>query len=194
MYIKNSLKIVKPIETNEAYQKVLFWFFSFPYKKVGLNDLVKQLKISKTTANKVITRLIKEDFIRKEVAGKTWRLSCNVEHEYNKSKKICYNLNMVYQSGILEEIYKKFKNPRAIILFGSYRKGDDTETSDIDIAIEVLGDEKLKIKELSIFKQFGYRKNISVNLHIFSRTKINNNLFSNMANGFVLDGFLEVKK
>lgn len=185
--------IVKIPETNQAYNKILYWFFSFPDKEISLNELVKKLKISKTTANKIITKLIKEKFIKREIIGKTWRLSCNIEHEYNKSKKICYNLNMIYESKIIGEIHKKI-NSQSIILFGSYRKGDDTEGSDIDIAVEILGNKELKIEEFLTFKKFGYRKNVEVNLHIFSRSKINNNLFSNIANGIILDGFLEVKK
>lgn len=191
--MKKKIFLIKTLETNQAYNKILHWFFSFPCKEISLNDLVKQLKISKTTANRVITKLIKEGFIKREIIGKTWRLSCSIEHPYNSSRKICYNLNMIYESKIIEEIHKKI-NSQSIILFGSYRKGDDTEKSDIDIAVEVLGGEKLKIEEFLTFKQFGYRKNVEVNLHIFSRNKINNNLFSNMANGIVLDGFLEVKK
>ncbi|MCK5043104.1 MAG: nucleotidyltransferase domain-containing protein [Candidatus Aenigmarchaeota archaeon] len=99
---------------------------------------------------------------------------------------------MVYDSGVLQEIYTQIPSPRVIVLFGSYRKGDDTEKSDIDIAVEVIGDEDVQIKELGKISKLGYRKNVTVNIHIFSRNKIDLNLFSNIANGIVLDGFLEV--
>ena len=84
-------------------------------------------------------------------------------------------------------------NAKAIVLFGSYRKGDDNEESDIDIAVEVI-DESRYIEDFGVIGKFGYRRGITVNLNVFSRDKINNNLFSNIANGIVLDGFLEVKK
>jgi len=99
---------------------------------------------------------------------------------------------MVYGSGALQEIYTQIPSPRAIILFGSYRKGDDTENSDIDIAVEVIGDEEVQVIELGKISKLGYRKNVIITLHIFSRNKIDLNLFSNIANGIVLDGFLEV--
>ncbi len=191
MEIKN---IVEIPETNPAYNKVLYWFFSFPIKETTLNDLVKETNISKTTANKVINDLIKESFIKREVIGKTWKISCNIDHPYNKSKKICYNLELIYNSGLINEINKKYNLPKVIILFGSYRKGDDTEKSDIDIALEILGDKKLEIKEFIKFKNMGYRKDVKINLHIFSRKNINSNLFANISNGIVLDGFLEVTK
>ena len=54
-------------------------------------------------------------------------------------------------------------------------------------------DEEVKIFELGILPEFGHRKNVLVNLYIFSRNKIDLNLFSNIANGIVLEGFLEVR-
>ena len=76
-------------------------------------------------------------------------------------------------------------------MFGSYRKGDDTDKSDIDLAIEIVGNEDIKIVQLGAIPQIGYRKNVPVNLHIFSRNKIDLNLFNNIVNGIVLEGFLE---
>jgi len=185
-------KKIKLLEESEAFLKVVYWFFAFPTKEISLNDLTEEAGISKTTANKVVKSLEKEGFLRKEVLGKTWRISCNQGHPYNLTVKIPYNFGLVYRSGIIEKIHKKFSNPRAIILFGSYRKGDDVENSDLDIALEVLDDSEIEIYNMGKIN-LGYRKNIQVNLHIFSRNKIDLNLFSNIANGIVLEGFLEVR-
>jgi predicted nucleotidyltransferase len=176
------------------YQKVMQLFFSFPEKEFGLNEIVKKLKISKTTANKVITQLIKENFIKRKIIGKNWLLSNNTEHDYNKTRKIIYNLELLYSLNILKKIENKFPGYKCIILFGSYRKGDDTEKSDMDIAVEISGEKNLEIEEFKILKQLGYRKDVQVNLHIFSRKKISPHLFSNIANGIILQGFLEVHK
>lgn len=178
---------------NEAYQKVLLWFFNFPNDELSLSDLASNLAISKSTANKVITRLISEGFLKKKVFGKAWSISCNQMHSYNHSLKVAYNLMMISNSKIIEEVHNVARSSRAIILFGSYRKGDDTEKSDIDIAVEVLDSQTLKIQKLGVLSNFGYRQNVTVNLHIFSRNNIDLNLFSNISNGIVLDGFLEVK-
>jgi predicted nucleotidyltransferase len=180
-------------ELNKAYQKTLLWFFSYPTKEFGLNELSTVLKISKTTAKRVVMQLVEEGFLKKEVIGKVWRISCNQNHKYNFTKKVAYNLMQIFNSGLVEEIKKLIENPRAIILFGSYRKGDDDHTSDIDIAAEVLDNKDLRIMHLGVLKKFGYRKNVAVNLHIFSRKKIDLNLFSNIVNGIVLEGFLEAR-
>jgi len=178
---------------NEAYLKMLHWFFSFPNIEMSLNDISEELKISKTTAKRIVTQLINEGFLKRSVLGKIWRISCDQSHPYNSTRKVCYNLAMIYESVILKAAHDIIKNPIAVILFGSYRKGDDTEKSDIDIAVEVLGNEEVKIFELGILPEFGHRKNVLVNLYIFSRNKIDLNLFSNIANGIVLEGFLEVR-
>ena len=156
-------KKLKITELNEAYQKVINWFFAFSTKEIGLSDLAEAVNISKTTANKVVNQLVQEGFLNLEVLGKIWRISCNQKHQYNTTRKIAFNLTKVYESRIIEKIHKTIKNPKAIILFGSYRKGDDTEESDIDIAIEVFDNKDLKITELEIPK-LGYRKNIKINL------------------------------
>ena len=181
------------VKSTDAYQKVLFWFFSFPDKEMSLNDLSQELRISKTTANRVVLDLVNMGFLKLEVLGRIWRIFCNKIHIYNYSRKISYNLMMVYESGVLDEIHKLVQSPGSIILFGSYRKGDDNENSDLDMAVEVINNDEPKILELTTLKNFGYRKNVKVNLYIFSRNKIDLNLFANIANGIVLEGFLEVR-
>ena len=156
-------------------------------------ELAKKLKISKMTANRKINQLVREGFLKKEVIGKSWRLFCNASHPYNKSRKISYNLSMIYESGLVDEIRKKFGGTKAIVLFGSYRKGDENEKSDVDIAVEVL-DDIMEVSEFAIIKKYGLREKVIVNLHRFNRKKINANLFLNILNGIVLDGFLEARK
>ena len=187
------LKKTELMELNEAYLKTLHWFFSFPDKEIGLNDLSEALGIAKTTAKRTVLQLIEEGFLNREIIGKLWRISCNHNHLYNFTRKICYNLMFIYESSILSAIHDIIKNPKAVILFGSYRKGDDNEKSDIDIAVEIVGNEEVKIVELGILPEFGYRKDVLVNLYIFSRNKVDLNLFSNITNGIVLEGFLEAR-
>ncbi len=189
------LKKVELLEQNESYLKVMIWFFSYPLIPISLSDLAKELKISKKTATLIVNQFVKEEFLIKEEIGRTWRISCNQKHPYNFTRKIGYNLSIVYQalyeSGIINDLYNAVGNPKSIILFGSYRKGDDTDKSDLDIAVEIIGNEKMKIVNLGNIPELGYRKNVPVNLHVFSRNKVDLNLFSNIANGIIIEGFLE---
>lgn len=178
---------------SEAYGKILQYFFSFPQAETTLNQLALRVKISKTSAQQAIRQLGEEKFLKKKIVGRSWLLSCNPQHWHNYSKKITYFLGEILASDLLPQLNQNYPSSRAIILFGSYRKGDSTEHSDIDIAIEVLSLAKPKIIEFGFFPELGYRKNVPITVHLFSRKDMNLNLFANIANGFVLDGFLEVR-
>ncbi|HDR53393.1 MAG TPA: hypothetical protein ENN60_01815 [archaeon] len=183
---------------DEAHQRVLEWFFAYPTKWINLSDLAKEVEVSKSTASAVVNYLIEVGFLKKEVLGKTWRISCEQEHPFNVIRKIPYNLQKVYESGVIQSILQKvdageIPNPQTIILFGSYRQGVDDETSDVDVAVEVVDNKDLRVIKLMEISKMGYRKNVPVNLHIFSRNRIDLNLFANIANGIVLQGFLEVR-
>ncbi|MCR4327720.1 MAG: nucleotidyltransferase domain-containing protein [Nanoarchaeota archaeon] len=190
---KNKLKNVNIDFLEKTLDKCLAWFYSYPNSKIGLNDLSKLIGSSKTTTKEVVESLIKTEFLKRDIIGKAWLIYSNPRHIYFTTKKIPYNLNLIYESEIINAIYKIVPSPRAIILFGSYRWGSDNEESDIDIAVEVIDNKDLEINLLGTIEKFGYRKNVPVNLHIFSRNKIDLNLYSNIVNGIVLDGILEVK-
>ena len=189
------LENVKLSNVDIAHTRILQLFFSTPDLEMSLNELSGKLKISKTTAKKVILELEKLGFIIKKTYGKTWSIRCNKQHTYNSTRKISSNLEVIFENypNWRQQIIDIAGNPKAVILFGSYRKGDDTEDSDIDIAVEVSDNKNIRIVPFGIMPKFGYRKNVPVNLHIFSRNKIDINLFSNIANGIVLEGFLEVR-
>ncbi|MBU1974669.1 MAG: hypothetical protein KKH52_04720, partial [Nanoarchaeota archaeon] len=116
------LKNVSIGKLNEAYQKVLSFFFSFPNIEMGLNDLASSLKISKTTAKKIVSALVKEGFLNKKVYGKTWRITCNQNHDFNTSQKIPFNLTMVYRAyydNLREDVFRIIGNVKSVVLFGS---------------------------------------------------------------------------
>jgi len=177
----------------QAQQKIMYWFFAFPSKQFGINELSQRLNISKTTTTTIVQQLCQEKFLNVEEIGRLWRISANITHPYMLTRKVPFHLSHIYESGILEAIHKQIPQTKAVILFGSYRKGDDTEQSDIDIAIEVVSDDEPKQIHLGNLEQLGYRTNVPVNVHVFSRNKIPLNLFANIANGIVLEGFLEVR-
>ncbi|MFH1917068.1 MAG: nucleotidyltransferase domain-containing protein [Nanoarchaeota archaeon] len=59
----------------------------------------------------------------------------NVENKRFIWLKRVNNLERLYESGLVELISSGDLTPQAIICFGSYARGDDTEQSDIDLAI-----------------------------------------------------------
>lgn len=190
---KLSIENLEMNKSREAELKMVYWFFAYPELKITLSDLSSELGIAKATANRIVKKLVKNDFLILEKIGKAWRICSNKSHPLNRTLKISYNLSLVYSVDLISKIYLKIGHPKAIILFGSYRKGDDNEKSDLDIAVEVAGNQEHKVIHLEDLKEFGYRRNVPVQVHVFSRSKVDINLFANIANGIVLDGFLEVK-
>jgi len=178
---------------DSAMDRILNWFFAYPEDGFTLNDLCKVTNTAKKTANMVVEKLVQAGFLEKQVYGKLWRLSARKKHPFFVTRKIPTNLRMVYESGILDALLQMYPQARSIILFGSYRKGDDIPASDIDVAVELPGKISQKIVELGTIRHFGYRHDVKVNVYIFSRSSIDNNVFANIANGIVLWGFLEVK-
>lgn len=191
--MKAKLKSVPINELERTYEKCLAYTYAFPQRTIGLNELSTLIKSSKSATKQAVEALMVQQFFVRETVGKAWLLSVNEAHPFLKIKKIPYHLDKIYESGVVDVIHKEVPHARAIILFGSYRKGDDTEKSDIDIAAEVIDNKELEIVLLGVIRQIGYRKNVPVNVHLFSRNKIDLNLFANIANGIVLDGFLEVR-
>ena len=183
----------KILDKTEALRKIIYWFLAFPNRETSLSDLARNTGVSKSNAGRIVKELVKEGSLKKEVLGRVWRISCNNSSPQMNKIKIPYNLELIYMSGVIEDIHNKFPNSRAVILFGSYRKGDDNEKSDVDVAVEVIGTKGLQVISLENIPNLGFRKNVPVNIHVFSRNKIDLNLFSNIANGIVLSGFLEVK-
>jgi len=186
------LKNVSVAELERTFDKCLIYFYAYPTRKIGLNELSKAINSSKTATKHIIESLISFEFLKRDIIGKAWLLYANQQHPYFITKKIAFNLSTIYESGIIEAVHKEIPSSRTIILFGSYRWGLDIDESDIDIAVEVIGNQELQVIKLGVIEQLGYRKNVPVNLHIFSRNHVDSNLFANIANGIVLEGFLEV--
>ncbi|MBS3152284.1 nucleotidyltransferase domain-containing protein [Candidatus Woesearchaeota archaeon] len=194
MKSKNQMfKSTKVDVLERTYDKCLVWFYANPSRRIGLTELAKLIQSSKTATKQVVEGLINENFLHREIAGKSWIIYCDPRHVYLITRKMPYHLSKIYQSGVIEAVRKAVPQARSIILFGSYRNGTDIETSDIDIAVETLDNNDLEIRQLGIIGELGYRKDVVVNIHIFSRNKIDLNLFANIANGIILDGFLEVR-
>lgn len=174
------------IHASGAYWEIQRFFFAFPSKACSLSELADALSIHKGTASRAVKRLEAEGFLEREVLGRVWRITCT-QHRYLETRKVPYHLSLILDSGIVERI-RKDHPIGAIVLFGSIRKGDDVESSDIDIAIESNKDHLERFGEIDL----GFRKSVPVNLRFFSRKRIDPHLFSNIGNGIVLDGFLEV--
>ena len=188
-----SSKKEQMFENKTSMQKVLELFFSSQYKEFTLTDVAGQSGVSKSQASSIVKGLSKKEIIvLKELGKKVWRIRANNESFEFKKRKIAYNLALIYSTRIVETLNEIYKNPKAIILFGSFRWGENGENSDIDIAIEVVKEKAIEILELKELEEIGKALGEKIKIHVFNRKKIDRNLLANIANGIVLYGFLEI--
>lgn len=179
-----------------AKSKIAEILFKYPEKEFSLSDLAKEAGVAKANIGSILSEFQEAGLITIERLSKIWRIKANTGSWLYKKSKIIYNLNFIYKSGLVEFLTDYFKNPKAIILFGSFRMGEDLSSSDIDIAIEYGGGEKEDYKIIGLRELSDYEKQIrrKIQIHIFRKDNIENHLFNNIANGIVLFGFLQVKK
>ncbi len=174
-------------------QKVLEVLFRYPEKEFSLSDLAKEAGVAKPHLGATLTEFEQLGFITITKLTKIWRIKANQQNWNFVKSKMIYNLNFIYQSGLVEFLNEYFGNPKAVILFGSFRGGEDISTSDIDIAIETDDMEEYKtatVRELADFEKVIQRR---IQIHFFSKKNVDLHVFNNIANGIVLIGFLEVK-
>src|SRR3989344_5799447 len=93
-------------------QNEIFRFLSIEAgMKFNQSKIAKMLKVSPTAIAKALPLLEKEELLKK------------IE-----------NLKLIQEAGLIDFLFNEFPGC-TIILFGSYSKGEDSVTSDIDIAV-----------------------------------------------------------
>ncbi|MBN2454256.1 helix-turn-helix transcriptional regulator [Candidatus Woesearchaeota archaeon] len=177
-----------------AMQRILRVLFWYPELEFSLSELAKEASVSKSTASRLIDNLKEVLLVNVVDKGVVLRITANRESPEFFKRKIAYNLSVIYSTNLIEYLEQTLDHPKAIILIGSFRYGQDISTSDIDIVAEVAGDfgmVEYNIKELESYKPyFGGRE---IRVQLFNREKVDSAIFNSIANGIVLSGFLEVK-
>jgi predicted nucleotidyltransferase len=158
-----------------------------------LSDLAKLASVRKSNIGAILKELENIGFIEISKLANLWRIKANQQSWVYIRSKIVYNLNFAYQSGLVDFLIDYFKNPKSIVLFGSFRKGEDMSNSDIDVAIETEEAKEYEIIGLSGLADFEKRIGRKIQIHLFNMKNADSNVLNNILNGIVLWGFLEVK-
>jgi len=146
----------------------------------------KALRVSQTAISKALPQLEREGLVKIEKKSGRWSIKLNMDNPKVIAFKRAENLKMLYESGAASFLEEELPGA-TIILFGSYSRGDDTITSDIDIA--VIG-RKEKELGLAAFEKSLERK---INLNFYPSLKeIHKELRENLCNGIVLAGGIEL--
>ena len=114
--------------------KVLELVFGRPNYTFHLRKLAKETGLSTTAVAKNIKELEKNEVIDVENTELTKNIKANTSSEEYRSLKRVFNLYQLEYHGLVKLLRKTF-NPKVIVLFGSFSKGEDIEESDIDLLI-----------------------------------------------------------
>jgi predicted nucleotidyltransferase len=189
-----SSRLEQTLYIETAKQRIARVLFRYPDKEFSLSDLATEARVNKSNIGVILDGFHQIGVIEITKLSKIWRIKANQANLVFQRAKLLYNIDAIYQSGLVEFLVDYFKNPIALVLFGAFRYGLDITSSDIDIAVEsadVQNYEILTLTELNEFEKVLGRK---IQVHVFNREAIDINLFNNIANGIVLSGFLEVQK
>ena len=149
----------------------------YPTNTIHLRELSRQTNLSMPTIIDITTKLEKQNLLSIQKTVPLTIVKANLNEEFTWRKRL-NNIEQLYESGLIQELKKS--HPRAIILFGSYSKGEDTEKSDIDIAI--IGKTTIDIRS---YEDILKRK---ISIHTIHWTDTPKEFKENLYNGIVLDG------
>ena len=176
------------LELTNLQQEILRALFIKAGKSLNQRGIAKILDVSAPAVMKALPELEKKEFIKlkQDKESKRWAIELNMDNHKVLQLKRADNLRQIYESGLNDFLDKELAGA-TIILFGSYSRGEDTQKSDIDIA--VIGRKEKNI-DLEYFDKLLERK---INLNFYdSFGKIHKNLKENLFNGIVLSGGIEL--
>ena len=172
------------LQKNNKYKLLKIFLFN-PTEEFRLRELSRLSKISPPSVMAYLKEFEKEEliksfkkrgvpFYKSEIDGEKFR-------EYKKIG-ILFELN---DSGLTDFLWDEL-SPKAIILYGSFAKGESLEESDIDLFI-IGKEKKIRLEE--------FEKKLERKIHLMfddNPKNIPNELKNNLINGIVLKGYLKM--
>lgn len=167
-------------------REILRFLFQNPAGEFSYRELERKTGFSIGTVSTYIGMLAAEGLVKTRKSSNSILVKANLDNLLFVHLKRAYNLEVLYSSGLTEHLVNSLR-PDAIVIFGSYSRGEDDEKSDIDIAIihgrEIMTDARQ-------FEKILKRK---INLVRIKSLKESKKEFVNsLANGIVLAGAIEV--
>ena len=172
------------LQKNNRYKLLKIFLFN-PTEEFRLRELSRLSKISPPSVMAYLKEFEKEELIKSfKKRGVPFYKSEIDSEKFREYKKISilFELN---DSGLTNFLWDEL-SPKAIILYGSFAKGESLEESDIDLF--VIGKErKIKLEE--------FEKKLGRKIHLMfddNPKNIPNELKNNLVNGIVLKGYLKL--
>lgn len=159
--------------------KLLEVFYEHPGDEFTVRALAKIAKLPLATVQLYLQELKKRDLVNANNTA--------ADTPFFRIKKTNYFVEKIVSSGLLDHLIQMY-HPSCIILFGSIRKGDSTQESDIDIFLESAT--KTQPVPEKFEKTLHHKVQLFIELDI---NKLPDNLFNNVVNGIKLYGSFSLK-
>lgn len=163
--------------------KVLKIFLYNPTSSFRLRELSRKVGLAPLSLSNYLKEFEKEGLIKINIKENIKFYTAQRENiNFSRYQKLSIQYEL-YDSGIIDKIWNE-TNPEAIILYGSYAKGEAIENSDIDIFIIGL-EKKINLSE--------YIKKIGKEMHLIFqlKDKIPNELKNSLVNGIIMKGYFK---
>lgn len=175
------------MKTKDIKTKIKENFFRHPTAKFRVRQMERELKVPLPSVIRYVKELKKEGIAKSsEIAGITVYSADRASKQFLLEKKL-FNLQQIFSSGLADFLILELSNP-TFVVFGSYSRGEDLETSDVDFYIETPAKKNLKLEK---FEKLLARK-IQIFVYRNIREIKNKDLANNIINGITLNGFVEV--
>jgi len=176
------------MKQKDIKRQIKEYFFQNPTTKLRVRQIEREVMVPLPSAIRYAKELENENILKSTVIAEIKLYSADRSSNNFKLEKRLFNIKQIYDSGLVSELIKELHNP-TIILFGSYSKGEDVESSDIDLFIEITQ------KSINLDK---YEQKLNRKIQLFQHKSIkeikNKDLANNIINGITLNGFVEVFK
>ncbi|MBS3056945.1 MAG: nucleotidyltransferase domain-containing protein [Candidatus Aenigmarchaeota archaeon] len=171
--------------TKDNTYKVAKLFFDFPEREFHIRELARLTKLSAPAIIKLTKKLEKTGIITIENGKLSKCIKASRSHVF-LAKKQLYNIDALFSSGLVDFLQDIYEEPEAIILFGSYSRGEDISKSDVDIAV-------ITKKRMNLnFDKFEKFLNRKINVMELQIKECEKELLNNLLNGIVLYGYFKV--
>ena len=171
--------------TKDNNYKVIKLFFENPDKKFHIREIARRTQLSPPSVLLALKRLKQESLLLSEKENVVENVQASRNEKFFLLKK-AYNFISLFESGLTDYLRDKYEEPEAIVVFGSYSRGEDISESDIDIAIVTKKTTELNLKN---FEENLKRK---INVYAIQMENAEKEFINNLANGTVIYGFLRV--
>lgn len=176
------------MERKNIKQKIKEYFFINPTDKLRVREIERKLKLPLPSVIRYCKELEQEGILATNKIGRVKFYMASRSETYLLEKKL-YNIKQLYTSGLIAYLKIELSNP-AVVLFGSYAKGEDVENSDIDLYIETPSKKQVDLEK---FKKL-LKRNIQIFQHKNIKEITNPHLANNVINGITLNSYVEVFK